>query len=113
MRGRRAAGQRRAGSPLLEDDPACRDENGWCHHLRPHPPAMAQGGGRDPLREYGNVGRPKDGDWRPGYASLDIGEGHVGVEFVRVEYEVEASIWAIGRASSPHPPLAPGSRRQG
>ncbi len=33
----------------------------------------------------GSVGRPKDGDWRAGYVLLDVGEGDVGVEFVRVE----------------------------
>ena len=43
----------------------------------------------------GSVGRPKDGDWRAGYAILTLDEGSVGVEFVRVEYDVEAAAQAI------------------
>ena len=43
----------------------------------------------------GSVGRPKDGDWRAGYAILTVEEGRVGVEFVRVEYDVEAAAQAI------------------
>jgi predicted phosphodiesterase len=43
----------------------------------------------------GSVGRPKDGDWRAGYALLSVDEGSVGVEFVRVEYDVEATARAI------------------
>ena len=43
----------------------------------------------------GSVGRPKDGDWRAGYAILSVDEGSVGVEFVRVEYDVEAAAQAI------------------
>ena len=43
----------------------------------------------------GSVGRPKDGDWRAGYAILTLDETRVGVEFVRVEYDVEAAAQAI------------------
>jgi predicted phosphodiesterase len=43
----------------------------------------------------GSVGRPKDGDWRAGYAILTLDEGSVGVEFVRVEYDLEAAAQAI------------------
>lgn len=43
----------------------------------------------------GSVGRPKDGDWRAGYALLTVDAGRVGVEFVRVEYDVEAAARAI------------------
>ena len=43
----------------------------------------------------GSVGRPKDGDWRAGYAILTVVEDGVGVEFVRVEYDVEAAAGAI------------------
>jgi predicted phosphodiesterase len=34
----------------------------------------------------GSVGRPKDGDWRAGYAVLDVSARAVDVEFKRVEY---------------------------
>ena len=37
----------------------------------------------------GSVGRPKDGDWRAGYVVLEIGEGPVKIELVRVAYDVE------------------------
>lgn len=37
----------------------------------------------------GSVGRPKDGDPRAGYVVLDVTEDGVGVEFVRVLYDVE------------------------
>ncbi len=43
----------------------------------------------------GSVGRPKDGDWRAGYVVVDIGGESVGVEFVRVEYDLEATTAAI------------------
>jgi len=43
----------------------------------------------------GSAGRPKDGDWRAGYALLTVDAGSIGVEFVRVEYDVEAAARAI------------------
>lgn len=43
----------------------------------------------------GSVGRPKDGDWRAGYVLLDVEPGRVGIEFVRVEYDVERAACAI------------------
>jgi predicted phosphodiesterase len=49
----------------------------------------------------GSVGRPKDGDWRAGYVALEVGEGRVGVEFVRVEYDVEAAMRAIRESELP------------
>jgi predicted phosphodiesterase len=69
----------------------------------------------------GSVGRPKDGDWRAGYVVLDVGEGHVGVEFLRVEYDVAEAMQAIRQSELPddfaeylrtggQPTLAPGSR---
>ncbi|MEP6905622.1 MAG: metallophosphoesterase family protein [Gemmatimonadales bacterium] len=39
----------------------------------------------------GSVGRPKDGDWRAGYAIVDVGGGEALIEQVRVEYDVEAA----------------------
>jgi predicted phosphodiesterase len=50
----------------------------------------------------GSVGRPKDGDWRPGYVLLDIGEGDIGVEFVRVEYDIDRTMRAIRASELPH-----------
>ena len=43
----------------------------------------------------GSVGRPKDGDWRAGYAQLDIGEGLIRVEMIRVAYELDRTAHAI------------------
>jgi predicted phosphodiesterase len=43
----------------------------------------------------GSVGRPKDGDWRAGYVLLEIEATRVGVEFVRVEYDVLRAARAI------------------
>ena len=43
----------------------------------------------------GSVGRPKDGDWRAGYMIVDVGGAQVSVDFVRVEYDVEAAATAI------------------
>jgi predicted phosphodiesterase len=48
----------------------------------------------------GSVGRPKDGDWRAGYVMLDVGESP-GVEFVRVEYDVDRAAAAIVASSLP------------
>jgi predicted phosphodiesterase len=49
----------------------------------------------------GSVGRPKDGDWRAGYALLDVGEGEPRVEFVRVEYDVDAAAKGVLAAGLP------------
>ncbi len=50
----------------------------------------------------GSVGRPKDGDSRAGYIVLDVGEsGRVGVEIVRVGYDVEQAAKAIVASSLP------------
>src|SRR6185436_10170879 len=49
----------------------------------------------------GSVGRPKDGDWRAGYVLADVGQGTTGVEFVRVEYDVEAAMRAIRESDLP------------
>jgi predicted phosphodiesterase len=49
----------------------------------------------------GSVGRPKDGDWRAGYVLLNIGEGPVRVEFVRVAYDVERAVRAIRDSELP------------
>ena len=49
----------------------------------------------------GSVGRPKDGDWRAGYAVLDIGGDEVTVEQVRVEYDVEAAARGVIESGLP------------
>lgn len=49
----------------------------------------------------GSVGRPKDRDWRAGYVVVTVGEGESTVEFVRVEYDVEATASAIRATELP------------
>lgn len=49
----------------------------------------------------GSVGRPKDGDWRAGYVLLDVTSVGVNIEFVRVEYDVEAAARAILESDLP------------
>ena len=43
----------------------------------------------------GSVGRPKDGDWRAGYALVTMTAEGVSVDFVRVEYDVERAMAGI------------------
>jgi predicted phosphodiesterase len=50
----------------------------------------------------GSVGRPKDGDWRAGYALVDCSNGVTAVDFVRVEYDLEATADAIIRSELPN-----------
>ena len=50
------------------------------------------------LLNTGSVGRPKDGDWRAGYAILDVVDGEepgMAVSFHRVEYDLERARSAI------------------
>lgn len=49
----------------------------------------------------GSVGRPKDGDWRAGYARLTLGEGEPVVEFVRAEYDIAATVTGVRAAGLP------------
>lgn len=49
----------------------------------------------------GSVGRPKDGDWRAGYVLLDLGEGEARVEFVRVSYDIAATVAGVRAAGLP------------
>lgn len=49
----------------------------------------------------GSVGRPKDGDWRAGYACVEFDERGAHVEFRRVEYDVERAANAIVTAELP------------
>jgi diadenosine tetraphosphatase ApaH/serine/threonine PP2A family protein phosphatase len=47
------------------------------------------------------VGRSKDGDWRACYGVLDVTEGELGVQFVRVEYDLEAAMQGIRSSGLP------------
>jgi diadenosine tetraphosphatase ApaH/serine/threonine PP2A family protein phosphatase len=49
----------------------------------------------------GSVGRPKDGDWRAGYATLELDGGRVSVEFIRVEYDLERAMRGIRESDLP------------
>lgn len=49
----------------------------------------------------GSVGRPKDGDWRAGYVVLDMSGDVPGVEFVRVEYNLQEAVEGIRRSDLP------------
>jgi diadenosine tetraphosphatase ApaH/serine/threonine PP2A family protein phosphatase len=49
----------------------------------------------------GSVGRPKDGDWRAGYVRLLLGDGEPQVEFVRVPYDVAATVAGVRAAGLP------------
>jgi len=50
----------------------------------------------------GSAGRPKDGDWRAGYAVVDVADAGVGTEFVRVAYDVERAVAGILASDLPH-----------
>ena len=49
----------------------------------------------------GSVGRPKDGDWRAGYVLLNIANGLVQPDFIRVEYDIEEAMRAIRASELP------------
>jgi predicted phosphodiesterase len=49
----------------------------------------------------GSVGRPKDGDRRAGYVRLELGNGEARVEFVRVAYDVDATVAGVRAAGLP------------
>jgi len=51
------------------------------------------------LLNTGSVGKPKDGDWRAGYALVD--EAVRSVEFVRVEYDLERAVDGVLRSELP------------
>ena len=53
------------------------------------------------LVNTGSVGRPKDGDWRAGYVTLDMSGDVAAVEFVRVEYDVHRAAEEIRRSGLP------------
>ena len=43
----------------------------------------------------GSVGRPKDGDWRASYVSLEISGAGIAVDIVRVEYDVDLAAVSV------------------
>jgi predicted phosphodiesterase len=49
----------------------------------------------------GSVGRPKDGDWRAGFATLEFVNAEPTVAFHRVEYDVERAANAILESTLP------------
>ncbi len=49
----------------------------------------------------GSVGKPKDGDWRAGYALVEVDEEVRFVEFVRVEYDLERAVDGVLRSELP------------
>jgi predicted phosphodiesterase len=53
------------------------------------------------LVNTGSVGRPKDGDWRAGYVVLEVTGADVRVDFIRVEYDLQAAIAAIRGSDLP------------
>jgi predicted phosphodiesterase len=53
------------------------------------------------LLNTGSVGKPKDGDWRAGYALVEIDEGVDAVEFVRVEYDLERAVEGVLQSELP------------
>lgn len=50
----------------------------------------------------GSVGKPKDGDPRAGYTVLRAAGEALSVEFIRVNYDIEAAAGAIEATSMPH-----------
>lgn len=70
-------------------------------HLPWHRAVAAPGHGPVLFVNTGSVGRPKDGDWRAGYAILDAAAGEIGVEFRRVEYDLERSLDGIRASELP------------
>jgi diadenosine tetraphosphatase ApaH/serine/threonine PP2A family protein phosphatase len=50
----------------------------------------------------GSVGKPKDGDPRACYVTLEARGGDLAAEFIRVEYDVEAAARAIEATDMPH-----------
>ncbi len=49
----------------------------------------------------GSVGRPKDGDWRAGYVRVQLGDEPATVEFVRVPYDIDATVSGVLSAGLP------------
>jgi predicted phosphodiesterase len=49
----------------------------------------------------GSVGRPKDGDWRAVYVLLDLTQSGIGVEFLRVPYDIERAVRGIRTSGLP------------
>jgi predicted phosphodiesterase len=54
------------------------------------------------LLNTGSVGKPKDGDWRAGYALVEADEGVEDIESVRVEYDLERTVKGIVTSELPN-----------
>jgi predicted phosphodiesterase len=65
-----------------------------------HPPWRREVAGIHFLNT-GSVGRPKDGDWRAGYVLLQVGDGPVEPEFIRVSYDLERAMKGIRASDLP------------
>ncbi|KAA3646581.1 MAG: metallophosphoesterase [Chloroflexi bacterium] len=50
----------------------------------------------------GSVGKPKDGDPRAGYITLEASRGELNVDFIRVAYDVEKAAQAIEATNMPN-----------
>jgi len=50
----------------------------------------------------GSVGRPKDGDWRAGYSIVEMSDGKITVDHMRVEYDVARASNAIRESDLPN-----------
>lgn len=53
------------------------------------------------LVNTGSVGRPKDGDWRAGYALIELDGDRYRSEIVRVEYDLEKAMTGIRESGLP------------
>jgi putative phosphoesterase len=49
----------------------------------------------------GSIGQPRDGNWRPGYAILEIDNGHARVRLHRFEYDVDEVVARIRATGLP------------
>ena len=86
---------------LPQDGEPRRSEGRRRDRLRPHPPALAPRGQRHPLREHRQRWAAQGWGLASGLRLLDVGQGAAGVEFVRVEYDVEAAMRAIRESELP------------
>lgn len=53
------------------------------------------------LVNTGSVGRPKDGDWRAGYALIELDNDRFHAEMIRVEYDLEKAMAGIRESGLP------------
>lgn len=75
----------------------CRERS--THRVRPYPQAVYKVVDEVLFVNAGSVGKPKDGDWRACYASIDVATRKIA--FVRVAYDVERAMAAIRETELP------------